>query len=231
MEESKNKKVPEKNIKILVVVLFIVALISTIGLITCIETIIDNECIQYNSEKDKTDVKTEKKSDNKTSQIVLIDSSKVINSEDKNYTLACQGNAGIWVTVDSTQKNLTFSFTPQQVVEKYNIKWSSDRTNMKSSQITFDKKVVDLFFGGMGQTVTHDTLFILLEDGTVEYIPIVHMFNHIQAEVVSYGKIKGVEDVVKFSLANTTGAVTTLAIKGDGTFYDLWQSLKDSGNY
>ena len=59
-----------------------------------------------------------------------------------------------------------------------------------------------------------DTVFILLEDGTVEYIPIVHMFNNVQGAVSSYVKINGVSDVVKFTLASTSdGDVTTLAIK------------------
>ena len=69
-------------------------------------------------------------------------------------------------------------------------------------------------------------MFILLEDGSVEYIPIVQMFNNVQGEVVSYGKINGVSDVIKFALASTSdGGVTTLAIKKDGTFYDLWYNL------
>ena len=102
---------------------------------------------------------------------------------------------------------------------------------MSSSTINFEKKIVDVFFGGMGQDSSGDTLFILLEDGTVEYIPIVHMFNHAQDGPISYGKIAGVSDVAKFTLSNTSGGVTTLAIKNDGTFYDLWYSLKDTGNY
>ena len=102
---------------------------------------------------------------------------------------------------------------------------------MTSSKLNFDNKIVDIFFGEMGQSSSGDTLFILLEDGTVEYIPIVHMFNNVQAEVVSYGKINGVSDINKFTLSSTSDGVTTLAIKNDGTFYDLWYSLKDTGNY
>jgi hypothetical protein len=102
---------------------------------------------------------------------------------------------------------------------------------MSSSNINFEKKIVDVFFGEMGQSSSGDTLFILLEDGTVEYIPIVHMFNHVQGAPVSYGKINGVSNVAKFTLSSTAGGVTTLAIKNDGTFYDLWYALKDTGNY
>lgn len=163
--------------------------------------------------------------------VIVFDGSKSLNSSEKNYTLSCQGNAGIWITVDSNQKELTFSFTPTRVVEFYPLNWTSTGANMNINVIKFDKKIIDVFFGGMGQSSSGDTVFILLEDGTVEYIPIVHMFNHVQGAPVSYGKINGVSDVTKFVLSSTSGGVTTLAIKSDGSFYDMWYSLKDTGNY
>lgn len=184
-----------------------------------------NESSQKNTETTTNTQETEKNS------IITFDGSKSINSNEKNYTLSCQGNAGIWITVDSTQKVLTFSFTPTRVVEFYPLTWQSTRNDISSSNINFEKKIVDVFFGGMGQSSSGDTLFILLEDGTVEYIPIVHMFNHVQGAPVSYGKINGVSNVAKFTLSSTAGGVTTLAIKNDGTFYDLWYALKDTGNY
>ena len=184
------------------------------------------------TKSDKTDVKTpgEKETAN---TIIPFNGSKSLNSSSKDYVLACQGNAGIYVTVDSTQQELTFSFTPARVVEFYPLNWTNTGTNLNSSVIKFDKKIIDVFFGGMGQSSSGDTLFILLEDGTVEYIPIVHMFNHVQGAPVSYGKINGVTDVTKFVLStNSAGnGVTTLALKSDGTFYDLWYALKDTGNY
>ena len=45
------------------------------------------------------------------------------------------------------------------------------------------------------------------------------------------GHSNGVSDVAKFTLSSTAGGVTTLAIKNDGSFYDLWYALKDTGNY
>lgn len=182
---------------------------------------------QSNSNNDKNNggSETEKNS------TILFDGSKSINNNGSNYTLACQGSASIWVTVDSTQKVLNFSFTPSKVVEHYSLNWTSDKISVASSKINFDKKIVEVFFGAMGQDSSGDTLFILLEDGSLEYIPVVHMFNHVQAEVVSYGKVNGVSDVAKLALSSTSNGVTTLAIKNDGSFYDLWYSLKDTGNY
>ena len=58
------------------------------------------------------------------------------------------------------------------------------------------------------------------------------MFNHVLGAAISYGKINEVNNVIKFSLADTSSdGVTTLAIREDGTFYDMWYELKKTGNY
>lgn len=235
MEVGKNKG--KNNVALIVII--VILLIAVIGLVGYIYLNKDNlSSTKYVTESNNTNTNaknntetTTKTQETKTNSTILFDGSKSINSSEKKYTLSCQGNAGIWITVDSTQKVLTFSFTPTRVVEFYPLTWTSTRSDMSSSNINFEKKIVDVFFGGMGQSSSGDTLFILLEDGTVEYIPIVHMFNHVQGAPVSYGKINGVSDVTKFTLSSTSGGVTTLAIKNDGTFYDLWYALKDTGNY
>lgn len=237
MEEGKKGK---SNVSLIIII--VVLLIAVLGLCGYIFLNKDNSSsTKYVTGNNNTNTKNESSQKNtetttntqgtKTNSTITFDGSKSINSSEKNYTLSCQGNAGIWITVDSTQKVLTFSFTPTRVVEFYPLTWQSTRNDMSSSNINFEKKIVDVFFGGMGQSSSGDTLFILLEDGTVEYIPIVHMFNHAQGAPVSYGKINGVSNVAKFTLSSTAGGVTTLAIKNDGTFYDLWYALKDTGNY
>lgn len=164
--------------------------------------------------------------------VITFDSSKSINSNEKNYTLSCQGRAGIWIVVDSTQKTLEFDFAPETVAEFYHLTLASTKSDRQSLNINFEKKIVDVFFGGMGQSITGDTVFILLEDGTVEYIPIVHMFNHLQDTTpASYGKVNGISGVAKFILASTSDGVTTLAMKNDGTFYDLERVLENTENY
>lgn len=192
----------------------------------------DDSATKDNSTKDnaKNNVNTQN-----TQNTVLFDSSKSLNTTGNTYSLHCSGPAGIFVSVNADPKEMTFNFTPSRVVEYYPLNWSSSRTDVSSSVIRFDKKIVDLFFGGMGQDVTSDTLFILLEDGTVEYIPLVHMFQHAQDAPLSYGKVPGVSGVTKFIMSNVTsgytGWVTTLAIRSDGSFYDMSEALKNTGNY
>ena len=224
MEKNSNKGVIIVLIIIIILLGALCALLATGKISIKSGTSTNNQ--QFSKNNDAND-----NQNNNTSETIIFDGSKSINSNEKGYVLSCQGNAGIWVEVDSTGKELTFSFTPTKVIEFYSLTWTSTRNDIVSSKINFEKKIVDVYFGGMGQSSANDTLFILLEDGTVEYIPIVHMFNHTQAEVKSYGIINGVSDIVKFMLSSTTYGVTTLAVKSDGTFYDLWYSLKDTGNY
>lgn len=237
MEEHKIKG---KNNTVLIIII-VILLIVVIGLGGYIFLNKDNSNTNTKFENTEKNLETNNTQEsnnynntqetNNTNTVITFDGSKSINSSEKDYTLSCQGNAGIWITIDSTQKTLTFSYTPTRVIEFYPLTWTSTKNDMTSSKINFDKKIIDIFFGEMGQSSSGDTLFILLEDGTIEYIPIVHIFNHAQAEVVSYGKINGVNDVTKFTLSSTAYGVTTLAIKNDGTFYDLWYVLKDTGNY
>ena len=238
MEEGKAKS---KNNGVLVC-LILVLLFLVLGLGAYIllskensnnsQHVTENNTNTSNDEKVQNVIETKKEEkETRENLVISFDGSKSINSSEKNYTLSCQGNAGIFLTVDKAQKKLTFSFTPTRVIEIYALNWTSSKNDMKISEIAFDKKIVDVFFGGMGQSVSGDTVFILLEDGTVEYIPIVHMFNHAHEEVISYGKINSVSDIQKFTLANTSNGFTTLAIKSDGTFYDLWYALKDTGYY
>ena len=141
------------------------------------------------------------------------------------YEISCQGNGSFWVTTDSTQKAITFSYIPSMLSKYYDLGWEDAVDDVQADSVRFDKKVVDLYLGGMGQTSRGDTLFILLEDGTVEYIPIVKMFSNFDMKVSSYGQISNVANVVKFVTASASSGVTTLAIKNDGTYYDLQQVL------
>ena len=234
MEEVKKEK--KNGALIGIIVILLIAVIGLCGYIflnkdntTITKYISGNTNKSTNAKNQKNEESNSKTQE--TNPVIIFDGSKAINSDEKNYTLSCQGSAGIWITVDSTQKVLTFSYTPAKVVEIYPISWQSTRNDLASSTINFEKKIVDVFFGGMGQSSSGDTVFILLEDGTVEYIPIVHMFNNAQDGPISYGTINGVSDVAKFTLSSTAGGVTTLAIKNDGSFYDLWYALKDTGNY
>ncbi len=224
MEKKKEGK-NSLTVIVVLVILLVCALGSTAYFYLESEKTSDKETTVTKSDK------VEVNASNFKNAVSPFDNKKALNSSVSEYLIADFGPNGINAQVDTTQKVLTFSYIPSKAVEAYGLNWTSNRTDRVSSTINFDKKIVEVLFGGMGQDAQGDTLFILLEDGTVEYIPIVHMFNNAQDRPVSYGKISGVDEVIKLSNAETSNGVTTLAVKLDGTFYDLWYALKDTGNY
>ncbi len=198
---------------------------------------------EQNDSADSTD--TENANINSAQKPVIADVTKRLNDTDGNtYTQYYQFFAGI--TVKTNDKEFTFSYTPATLCDYYNLDCQQDVIFKTSSTIEFDQTIADVFYGGYGQNGPYnDTIFILLEDGTVEYMPLIHMFNapattekalgEAAITVKSYGKLDGVSDVVKFSMAEVDdgfgGYGTTMAIKSDGSFYDLSTILEETGNY
>lgn len=194
---------------------------------------------QYNSANNNI-ANTTNTTSTEMASTAMFDPTKSLNTTGVYYTLSDTSSGGVYASVDSTQKVLTFSFTLSEVVKHYGLSWKSNKSTVESSEIKFDKKIVEVLFGGMGQDVSGETLLILLEDGTVEYIPVIHMFENSQDVPSStYGKISGVSDVVRLMYVDACEAVdgegsswvTTLAIKKDGSFYDLADPLKETGYY
>lgn len=232
--EEVKKKNNNSVLTILVVVLLLVCLTMGVYIFTK-----KNENSGGNNTNNNNNNPTNSEQSNAkdyaNAKILVFDGSKSLNTK-RTYRLIDSNAAGVHAIVKPSQNELDFSFVPSRVVSVYALNWASQRNDVVTNTIKFDKKITDIYFGGFGQTADGDTLFILLDDGTVEYIPLVHMFNNAQEHAVSYGKVPGATDVVKFVSAQVSGEkasgyVTTLAIRSDGSFYDMLDALKDSGNY
>ena len=96
--------------------------------------------------------------------------------------------------------------------------------------------VVQVMMGGFGHTPYEDTIFFVLRDGTIEYIPLVGIAR--TGEVRSYGKLPGVESVVRLVKNGEvvvshgcTGGSTIYAQRADGKYYDLYDIINETGNY
>ena len=106
---------------------------------------------------------------------------------------------------------------------------------MENQTITFNNKISDVVFSGIGQDATGDTILFLMEDGTVAYIPVYQTLttNGIEG-LTSYKTISDLTDVVKFYTANVTSgvssSVTVLAQTKDGTIYDLEPMINSTNN-
>ncbi len=109
-------------------------------------------------------------------------------------------------------------------------------TGQKGYTLSFSKKVADIIYGTYGLDMSYETLIFLMEDGTVEYLPLLDAA--IKGKIESYGQVENLTNIVKFypniSASRTSGAggyVTTLAQSSDGTIYDIMTILSKTGNY
>ncbi len=89
-------------------------------------------------------------------------------------------------------------------------------------------QVADVFVGGFGNGMGDETMLFLMEDGTVEYMPIMKAYE--EKSYHSYGKIPGVENVIKFMHGDYSHIPygpyrNVFAQRADGKFYSLAEIL------
>ena len=146
------------------------------------------------------------------------DTSKIINGNADTYTLVNNGHT-INASLDETRKVVTLSYNRKVLSDTYTLNW--DLTGVEdyvyeNKQLTFEKEIKDIYFGGIGQDATGDIILFLMSDGTVEYIPVYQalLSNGIEG-LTSYGVLPNITDVVKFYMVNASagmsGSVSILA--------------------
>lgn len=248
MEEKKEEKT-KKPIAFIVTIVILVLIILGMGvfiaydkgliLTTKNET---KEGKKINKENDKKKNETENNepkeddvdnSNNKVDNVTIreFDSNKCINCTQSNLTLAFYDNAdGLSAKLSQDKRSVTLQINWDYFSKALG---TNGTTGIKSYTISnFSQEIADIYIGGFGQSITGVTLLFLMKDGSVEYTPIVNAINQgNESQVKSYGKINEVSDIIKFLTADATNGVTTLAVKSDGSFYDLSIILNSTGNY
>lgn len=200
------------------------------------------EILIFESAKVQSKDSKNKISDQTTSEIeknnYIFDSSKVVNASAEGYTLTVPSHAsGTNIYLDSRQTKVTVSINHYLISQNYGLGWvtSNDDYTYEPHEIVFEQKVVDIFFGGIGQDASGDTLLFLLEDGTVQYLPLKKAYSTDHENLKSYGTLSGISNIVKFYSANSLSqmgsSVTILAQDEDGNLYDLATLLQETGNY
>lgn len=96
-------------------------------------------------------------------------------------------------------------------------------TRLKISNFN-NKKVVDVYIYGMGQAIGQEIIYFLMEDGTVEYMPIRKALAN--NDIRSYGKINVLSNIIEIvegsaNSVNGPGYYTPFAITKDGSCYEL----------
>lgn len=236
--EMENQKKKSHVLLYIVIGLFIGILLSfAIGYV-----LYSQEILKFQSTKAAVKESNNQKSNEtplKSEEInYIFDSNKVSNALAEGYALTVPSHAvGTNVNVDSSQTKVTISINHYLVSQNYGLGWvtSSEDYNYEPHEIVFDQKVVDIFFGGIGQDASGDTILFLMEDGTVQYLPLKKAYSTDHENLKSYGTLSGISNIVKFysadALAQMGGGVTILAQDRNGNLYDLSSVLQQTGNY
>lgn len=199
--------------------------------------------LTFNGKEEKVDTENDNATHNDqteedaTSSSLEFDTSNIKNGGESSYTLANYSGT-INISIDETGKVATLSYNRATLSNTYLLNWDLTGVEegvLESQTITFNNKVNDVLFSGIGQDRTGDIILFLMEDGTIAYIPVYQTLSTNGAEgLATYQTISNVKDVVKFYTANvtsgTSSGVTVLAQTKDGTLYDLAPMINNTSN-
>ena len=141
------------------------------------------------------------------------------------------------ITRNEDKKSVTIGINVDNLKNYWMIDWkSSNGENYDTINVSnFKNEIVDisLFRTYGGGAAGYDFALFLMKDGTLEYIPIFEALEN--NDFSSRGTISEVSDIVKLATvsgknsndAETDLYVTKVAIKSDGSFYDLKNILNN----
>lgn len=184
-----------------------------------------------------------------TAKDLLLRGNKVLNGDYQlNYSLSSSDTSGaisavLYATMAGTEIDCETS--QKATSDSYGIVLSIDWDKMASwyglegrkagyEQIKIDdisgERVVDVLVASFGQAGGYEVVFFLMDDGTVEYIPIGRA---IREGFHSYGKIEGIEGVVRLKQVAEEpvtgcigGGLSAIAQKANGDFYNLYSLME-----
>lgn len=192
-------------------------------------------------EVDKTETKVQIKEIEKIIEkftIPNIDSTKCLNpTEGYSYDVirSTSGlNGAFNVFLESSDKVIV-NYAPGNISTYFpQLNLGDSKTAIEKEIIFSNKKVKNIYFDGWGQAIGCETLFFIMDDGSVEYMPLVDAL--INNKFVSYGKVDGVENVVEMLSGSIRfveggGAHVVVAVTEEGSFYDVSTILNKTGKY
>ena len=181
---------------------------------------------------------TTKKEDNTTTKVEPLDLKKGLNNSNNNYSNHLDATSSAYglsmkVNSDKTSVSLSIAWATFGPL----VRMTDKGNEVKDYQITgFTSKVKNAYVDIIGQDITGVTLFFLMEDSTVSYMPmfvlkkddlgnIREKMNYTDDNFTVTGLLPKVKDVVNlYTVTSTSGvssASTTIGATKDGSFYDL----------
>ena len=183
------------------------------------EVVENVEVAQVQNQKDNTEAKISES----IAKGPFVEDVKVVGHDDMDYKpyLRTERIFGVQAAVTSSNE-VSISITDSGVdYFKY------ENSESFSDTVTFktDKKVLRIYNCQFGQGLGQETIVMIMEDGTVEYMPIAYAIKN--NDFRSYGKIEGIENAaeVMYASAHTIepgmGYIALLVVEKDGTAHDL----------
>ena len=200
--------------------------------------------LTFTSQEEPAEVETNNESKDETAEentsagSLDFDTSKITNSNADSYELQ-NYNGTINVRLDETRKLATLSFNRKTLSDTYGLNWDTTGVvegTVEDKTITFNQGIKDIYVGGIGQDMSGDIILFLMDDGTIEYIPVYKALVTSGVDgLISYGTLQDLKDIVKFysvgAIRNPVGSsVTILAQTKDGTLYDLAPIINGTNN-
>lgn len=255
MENQNELQNNKKGNGLVVVVIILILLVLALGGYICYDKLLSNKQVnEPNQAEEKKDNKeTEESKQLETFDISKFDGSQVINgNSDVKYSSQAMEASNSEKKSKSDGTNIEFLKAELQSDSKSiiaNVNWAEMYFDRESKNYTyiisnFNNKIRKVYVSGWGQAMGADTIFYLMEDGTVEYTPITSKIVKESVDtpdtviLKSYGKIQNVEDVVMIATVSagpansqTGGYMALVGIKADGSFYDISKILDQTAEY
>ena len=232
MEYNDNNNINKKQHKkgIIVPILLVLVIIGLVGYILYDKGIIFKQTSVNNSQSEvNNDLKEEKNIEEDKKEDLTFDGSNVENNKDYSYYLTTEGINGLYV-LQRSNNTVEVNYTVIESLKEYCPDINTTKDWMKGT-IKFDKNIVDVNFVQLSQGIGYESVLFLLNDGTVEYMP---LCDSIVNGIKSYGKINGLQDIVRFytviGLPNEGeygGYPTVLAKDKNNKLYDIYEIVKD----
>ncbi len=196
--------------------------------------------IFYNKEHKevKTETKTEAKKEeyNNKDEINLnnleFNVDKCQNCDSNMNYFIFQSGSFATATLNENRKSVAL-FLDYNELSKFDP--NINKNSNAQQEIAFDQTIEDIVYVEFGQDATYGTILYLLNDGTVEYTPLLKAAK--ENNFKSYGKLGNLKDIVKFyktmseSKSGVGAANTCLAQSKDGSLYDLSSIIESTNNY
>lgn len=239
-----NVTIKEKKSKGPVIIIIILVLV-VVGLSAYI---LSDKGIIFTNKEEKTEsnkkdtTKTDKKDNNDSTTkeedtIKPLNLSKCLNNSTNTYSdksEAPTSKYGLSMSVNQDKMSVTLTidwatFGPISGASAY-------ASTEETYQVTgFTSKVKAAYIGDVGQDATGITLFFLMEDSTVSYMPMFiwkkdtqgngySQMNYTNDNFVIKDVLPTAKDVINLytvNASNGSGWITTIAATKDGSFYDL----------